>query len=354
MTPRVSVIMAVRNAEAHLAEAIDSILSQSLTDFEFLIVDDASDDATPRLLEDRAANDRRVRLIRNETNIGPYPSANRALELARAPLIARMDGDDVSMPERLARQVAFLESHPDHMLVGCGYLSIDAAGRPRYTRPNPLDDTAVRWIARFGMPMVHPGFCFRARFPDGSPVRYRTEAFVAQDFALVVDLLRGGKAASLGAPLVQYRMHDRNISSTKRAQQDRVALALVREVTRAESGDDMVRALRPLHETLYRARAKACADIAPTRRALRTLLSQSAPRQRARWMKRRASVYLAEAYISGGPGEKLIWAVLLALHAPGFMLALAMRYAETKGLLRPDPPPDQDVPAHRPQAQPRA
>lgn len=354
MTPRVSVIMAVRNAEAHLAEAIDSILGQSLTDFEFLIVDDASDDGTPALLDAYAAKDPRIRLLRNETNIGPYPSANRALERARAPLIARMDGDDISLPERLARQVAFLDRHPDHLLVGCGYFSIDDAGRPRFTRPNPLDDTAVRWIARFGTPMVHPGFCFRARFPDGSPVRYSTETLVAQDFALIVDILRRGKASSIGDPLVRYRMHGRNISSTKRAEQNRVALSLVQDVTRAESGDDVAQALRPLHETLYRARPKARADIAPTRRALQKLLRHSASPHRARWMKRRASVFLAEAYVSGGPSEKLKWAVLLALYAPDFMLALVLRYAETKGLVRPVTTGDQAEPRHRPRAQPRA
>ena len=333
--PRVSVIMAVRNGEKHLPEAIESILVQTVSDFEFLIVDDCSDDATPDILQGYAGKDQRIRIMRNETNIGPYPSANRALEVANAPLIARMDGDDVSTPERLEKQTEFLIANPDHLLVGCGYRSIDDAGHQRFERPNPLDDFGVRWVSSFRMPMVHPGFCFRAKYPDGSPVRYRKEAFVAQDYALAADLLAKGKVASLEAMLVHYRMHDGNISSTRRSEQEKAAFQIAQEVMIGQSGQAMARKFLPMHETMYRHRPKSAADIAFIRDAFRELINERSKDGDKSWMKRRAASYLAETYLSGtstlGAAK---WAATLCVAAADFMPALAWRFAETNGWVR--------------------
>lgn len=333
--PRVSVIMAVRNGEVHLPEAIESILAQTFTNFELLIVDDCSDDATPEILDRFADRDPRIRIIRNDVNLGPYPSANKALDIAKAHLVARMDGDDLSTPERLARQVAFLDANPDHLLVGSGYRSIDEAGLQRFTRPNPLDDFGVRWVASFRMPMVHPSFCFRARYPDGTPVRYRSETFVAQDYALVADLLAQGKVASLEEMLVHYRMHDGNISSTRRSEQEKTAFQIAQQVMAAQSGESMARKFLPLHETMYHHRPKSAADIPAIRKAFYELISDRRRDGNATWMKRRAASYLAETYLSGTSGpEAAKWAATLSVAAADFMPALAWRFAETKGWIR--------------------
>src|SRR6266446_6576122 len=105
---RLSVIMAVRNGEQYVSEAIESVLAQSVTDFEFLIVDDASTDGTPRILSEYQRRDSRICVWHNQSNLGPYPSANRALMRARGRFVARHDGDDISPPERFAIQLAAL------------------------------------------------------------------------------------------------------------------------------------------------------------------------------------------------------------------------------------------------------
>ena len=146
--PQVTVLMTVHNGERYLAEAIDSVLAQSVAELELIVVDDVSTDGTAAILAACASRDPRVRVLHNDTNIGPYPSANRGLELARADVIARMDADDVSEPDRLARQLAFLECNPRCLLVGSGYRSIDADGLVRFARYNSLDFVTAAFVAR--------------------------------------------------------------------------------------------------------------------------------------------------------------------------------------------------------------
>lgn len=339
--PRLSVIMTVRNGAEHIEEAIGSILGQTFNDFEFLIVDDGSDDATPDILARYAKADGRIRLMRNEASIGPYPSANRALEVARAPVVARMDADDISAPDRLARQHAFLEAQPDHLLVGSGYRSIDARGRQRHLKLNPMDDFALRWTARYRMPMVHPSFCFRARYPDGSPVRYRADYPVAQDYALVCDLIAKGKAASIGDPLVEYRMHQGNISTTRRRDQDRAAHEIARRILRAEVSPGVAEGFEPFLAVHYSASPPDRAAFSASVRAfVRAIDADPSPRRR-RWMRRRAAGFLAEAFLKDQTtlASRAAWAAHYAVGAPGLLLPFAARVAEVRGWMRADPAP---------------
>ncbi len=112
--PLVSVVMPTYNAGKYVEEAISSILGQTFSDFEFIIVDDGSTDRTPEIL--RTYTDPRIQLLFNEKNEGNYPARNRGCRLARGKYIAVMDGDDVAMPERLEKQVKFMEENPDFFL----------------------------------------------------------------------------------------------------------------------------------------------------------------------------------------------------------------------------------------------
>jgi len=114
-TPLVTVLMPVYNAERFLSEAMDSIVGQTLTDFEFLIIDDGSTDRSYEII--RSYKDDRIRLVQNETNLGITASLNKGIQLARAALIARMDADDISYPDRLQKQYDYLTSHPDCALL---------------------------------------------------------------------------------------------------------------------------------------------------------------------------------------------------------------------------------------------
>lgn len=335
--PRVSVVMAVKNGARHLREAIESIQAQTFADYEFLIVDDASDDETPDLLRHAAQGDDRIRILRNDRNIGPYPSANRAMAEARGEIIARLDADDRCAPDRLRRQVDFLDRHPDHLLVGSGYRSIDASGRARFLKPNPMDDFAVRWTACFRMPMVHPGFCFRARLPDGTPVRYREDAFVAQDYALAADLLAAGKAACIGDTLVDYRMHEVNISSTRKVEQNKAAVGVARRVLEATADAETAHGFAPFYNALYGVEGAAQNDLAAAAQAFRKLITKMPTAKQRSWLKRRSAGYLAEAFIK--PSQR-VWGMQEFLRAaPDFLLPFCFRLAEVKGVLKPDPTP---------------
>ena len=114
--PKVAVLMSVYNGEKYLREAINSILSQTFNDFEFLIINDGSTDGTADIL--KSYTDSRIKIINNEKNIGLTKSLNKGLKIAKGEYIARQDADDISMPERLKEEVAFLEIHKDYAVVG--------------------------------------------------------------------------------------------------------------------------------------------------------------------------------------------------------------------------------------------
>src|SRR5512146_2439112 len=111
MEPIVSVVMPVYNSAPYLREAVDSILAQTFTDFEFIIVDDGSSDETPQILD--GYGDARIRRLRNERNMGVVPTLNCGLAAARGRYVARHDADDISLPTRLEQQVRFLDTHPE-------------------------------------------------------------------------------------------------------------------------------------------------------------------------------------------------------------------------------------------------
>lgn len=138
--PQVSVILTAYNRSDYLLQAAQSILAQTLHELELLIVDDASDNPyTTRIIAELVASDPRVRAIRREQNGGPAAARNTGAAEARSPFITFMDDDDISKPERLERQVAFLEAHPNIASVACQADWIDSVGRPIPNDPQPID-----------------------------------------------------------------------------------------------------------------------------------------------------------------------------------------------------------------------
>ena len=133
MTPAVSILMPVYNAQRYLASAVQSVLDQTFSDFEFIIINDGSTDRSEAILQEFASKDPRVKIV-SRPNTGLTRALNEALSLARAPLIARMDADDLSLPRRLELQVARFGADHDLVLLGGAYELIDAAGRLLTTR----------------------------------------------------------------------------------------------------------------------------------------------------------------------------------------------------------------------------
>jgi GT2 family glycosyltransferase len=213
--PRVSVLMAVYNGERYLKQAVESILAQSFEDFEFIVVDDGSTDSSLKSLEQYAARDTRIRFI-TLPNAGLTRSLNEGLAIATGEFVARMDADDIAMPQRFARQVAFLDAHPDIALVGCGYELIDEKDRILDMEIPVGDDEAIQHRHLRGLTTIcHP--CVMARRQSLASIGGYDESFrVAQDLDLYLRLGEIGRLANLPAVLMKYRYHSHSTSDTRR------------------------------------------------------------------------------------------------------------------------------------------
>lgn len=229
-TPLISVVMPVRNLGRYVGPSIDSVLSQTFRDFEFLIIDDGSTDGTTSLLDSSAKRDPRIRILR-----GPSDGISKALNIgiaqARGRYIARMDGDDLCLPARLERQVGFLESHPDHVLVGCRCTLIDPDGRPICEKADtkPSHEQIDALLLRMKWPIVHPAIMVRS---DAiAKVGGYNESFrIVQDHDLFLRLGETGRLANLQEILFLYRQHFK--SATLSIDESRMQL-LVQIVTEA-------------------------------------------------------------------------------------------------------------------------
>jgi hypothetical protein len=206
--PAVSVLMPVFDRERFVDAAIESVLAQDFTDFELLLVDDGSRDRTPDLLRTWSARDSRVVVLTSPENVGIPRALNLGLHHARAPVIARLDSDDLMMPGRLAAQIAVLDRYPQVVLVSCAYDIIDVDGHYRDTWREEEPHEVVRYFLNFcNIVGGHGQVMFRradALAEGGYDPRYPS----SEDYALWVRLLRRGRIVTLPLVGMQQRDHD--------------------------------------------------------------------------------------------------------------------------------------------------
>lgn len=211
--PAISVALSVYNGERFLGAAIESVLAQSFADFEFLILDDGCTDGSQAIIAHYAARDPRIRPILRE-NRGLIVSLNQLLDEARAPLVARMDADDICRPERFARQVAFLEANPDHGVIGSWSEDIDENGElcsaPGTDHPVTHDDVLA--VLEQRSPLCHPSVMARRKVlleVGGYHSAYRH----CEDYDLWLRLADRTRLANLPERLLLYRRTDGQISN---------------------------------------------------------------------------------------------------------------------------------------------
>ncbi len=209
--PRVSVLMTTRNGAAWIGAALDSVLGQSFGDFELVVVDDASSDVTPAILA--AVPDKRLRVIRNEVCRGIAGARNVGLAACAGDYVAMLDHDDVSLPERLARQVAYLDGHSQVVLVGTAVeiLRDGVASDPGQVAQ--VSPAGMRMLLHLGNPLTWSSVMFRRRalqLVAEDKAVLREAAVPADDFDLYHRLLAHGEAARLDGVLTQYRWHSSN------------------------------------------------------------------------------------------------------------------------------------------------
>jgi glycosyltransferase involved in cell wall biosynthesis len=217
MAPIVSVIMATYNRAQYLPESIESILNQTFTDFEFIIIDDHSVDESWNILMDYAKQDQRVVLIRNSENVGISKSRNAGLAVAQGMFMAVMDSDDIAFPERLELQVEYLKQHSDCVAVGSEVLLIDPEGWPLGLKGQDFNHPAIEqtFLNGRGGAIVHPSSMIRASTLEQIG-GYNPNLPVSLDYDLFIRLAEVGKLANLSQVLLKFRQHCNRVSDNQR------------------------------------------------------------------------------------------------------------------------------------------
>jgi len=243
VAPLVSVVMPVYNGARFLREAVDSILNQTFQDFELIVVDDGSTDATPRILA--RCRDTRIRVIRQE-NAGQAVARNRAAREARGQYLAIHDADDVYLPERLETQIRFLSRHPDVQLLGTCAMMVDERGQAVQFLNVPEGHDEIRSLIMERDVFVHPTLLF-SKSAFKACGEYRSPFVPAEDYDLVLRITERFRSANIRKPLVRYRVHTRNVSVRRMAVQvflSGIARELAEE--RAREGRDRLERGQPL------------------------------------------------------------------------------------------------------------
>lgn len=216
-TPKISVLMPVYNSELYLREAVDSILNQTFSDFELLIIDDASTDQSVAIIQ--SYTDARIQLIVKPKNTGYTNSLNYGLTIARGKFIARMDSDDISLPTRFEKQIAYLEAHPDVALCGTQYQIIAS----EKTSKHPITHSAILVKLLEGCFIAHPTVMINNSFLRQNNLSYDVDAEPAEDYDLWSRIVFLGKVSNLDEVLLLYRVSVNQVSSQRAAEQTKSA-----------------------------------------------------------------------------------------------------------------------------------
>jgi glycosyltransferase involved in cell wall biosynthesis len=215
--------MPVFNEERHVSEAIESILNQTFDGFELLVVDDGSTDRTGAILRDIASQDARIRLLENRQNRGLVWSLNKAISEAHGEYVARFDGNDISHPDRLGRQVAHMKDHPEVGVLGSNIAYMDSEGNAlNGGRPKDgvaLSEGVIRWMLHFRCPIYHSTVMIRTSVLATTGYLYDPEFLHAEDFELWTRVARHSGISSLPEVLVKIRLHPGSVSHAHRQEQ---------------------------------------------------------------------------------------------------------------------------------------
>lgn len=224
--PLVSVVLAVYNCSSYIKDAIDSVLSQTFLDFEFIIIDDGSNDGTEEILK-TFTDDSRILLL-SQKNVGLTASLRKGIEISRGKYIARQDADDISLPKRLDTQISFLEENSDFGLVGTYVDIIDKIGRVVNSEALPVNDQEIKSELMKRNCFFHGTTVFskKAYLNVGG---YQPDFIVAQDYDLWLRMVEKYKVKNIPIVLYQYRKTETSISS-KMKEEQRVFMQMARDL----------------------------------------------------------------------------------------------------------------------------
>lgn len=326
--PAVSVLLPVYNGTDYIEAALRSVMEQSFTDMEIVVVDDCSTDDTPAILERLAAECPAIRIIRPPQNLGLPRALNFGLDHLRGTYVARMDADDICEPERIAVQKAFLDAHPEIVLIGCSTSHIDAQGHPFKTSIRRQDAYATRWMCRFVMPFRHPTFMFRRA---EMPLQYDPEFSVSEDYEIMARLTKTHKTACLPDVLLRYRHHGGSITGKKRQLMSEQAERIALEVQRNDLRPEILDALEPFRAAYFRAEPLDAAGRRALLKGLQRMAAEDSAQSPAhsRWVYRQSAQLGIEALLrSGASRQDVIKSLITA--GPSTMGSVILRFLETR------------------------
>lgn len=214
--PLVTVLMPVYNAQEFVGGATQSILDQTYRNFEFLIINDGSTDESEKVI--LGFKDDRIKYVKNEQNLKLIATLNKGLSLAKGEFIARMDADDIAKPTRLAEQVEFMSKNPNVGVCGTWY---EAFGSKNSTVRYPIDHDAIRYMMLYQCPFCHPTVMLRTSVVREHAIEFDADFPHAEDYELWGRLAELCELANLPSVLLQYRLHESNISKLENSTQVR-------------------------------------------------------------------------------------------------------------------------------------
>jgi hypothetical protein len=312
--PTVSVVMPVYNGARFVSAAIASVCQQTYSDFEFLVIDDGSTDATPVLLAEAGRRDSRIQIVSQSINRGVVAARNAGMQRAEGRFVAVMDSDDVALPDRLVRQVAYMEAHPDIAALGGAVQLIDENDVPGPTKAYPLEPALVAWSLLFFNSMAHSTLmlrrdCLKGGYPEGG----------AEDYALLMELSLRARLANLPEVLVRYRTWPGALTTRTWERQEQHANDIVQhaiaEITGRSVSFHQVHMLRGLARDLYPVRPS---DLRETGELIATLA--------ALYVERMTGLRADPAAIRRDAGIRLwLLAVLALRRSPALACSLAAR-----------------------------
>lgn len=218
MKPQISVIMPVYNVEKYISIAVQSILNQTFDNFELIIIDDASTDKTYDIIN--CFQDKRIIKLQNQINKGVSATLNEGLKIAHGEYVARMDGDDVSKPERFEKQLCFMKANSDLLISGTHMEVISNIGEFIRLQKKQISNEEIRIGLFFGYTsLAHPSIIVRKNLLDSFCLRYDSAFHYAEDYDLYCRSTQYAPMDNLAESLIQYRLHDESVSRKFHVQQ---------------------------------------------------------------------------------------------------------------------------------------
>lgn len=211
--PLVSVIMPAYNAEKYIQKSIQSIIDQLYNNWELLVIDDGSTDNTQQIVIGFSGKDDRIKLFKNENNKGLVQARNKGLELSRGKYIANLDSDDIAKQNRLVEQVSFLENNPEYVLLGSACDIINTEGETTSIVTRDLPNDHIPTLLLFSNYFINSTSMMLASL--AKEIKYAADTPLSEDYQLFVSLSKRGTIGNLRKSLVQYRVHETNISKEK-------------------------------------------------------------------------------------------------------------------------------------------